>query len=257
MEHIILTGASSGIGQAIACRLSNDNTTIVNLDRQPGDETREACAGQFHTVLTETGDASSIQEGFEAADALFGGAAPDLLVCCAALSKAAHFLEVPTEDLDLLLQVNIRGTFLCCQHAAARMAKARSGRIIVITSLCAHQAWAQETVYCITKGAQQSLVQSLAVELAPFGIMVNGIAPGLIEQTGDSMAKTRDDPDILEHQLQRTSLGRVGSVQEVAEAAEYLSRVTWTTGQSLVLDGGYLATGLGYFGDARKRLLKE
>lgn len=68
------------------------------------------------------------------------------------------------------------------------------------------------------------------------------------------MAKTRTDPEVYRHDLERTSLGRFGSVEEVADAVRYLSTVTWTTGQTLVLDGGFMATGLGYFGQAREQL---
>jgi NAD(P)-dependent dehydrogenase (short-subunit alcohol dehydrogenase family) len=110
-------------------------------------------------------------------------------------------------------------------------------------------------VYCITKGAQQSLVQSLAVELAPFNIMVNAVGPGIIDKTGDAMAKTRTNPDILRHDMDRTSLGRFGSPEEVADAVRFLSGASWMTGQTLWLDGGFMATGLGYFGDARAELL--
>jgi NAD(P)-dependent dehydrogenase (short-subunit alcohol dehydrogenase family) len=98
------------------------------------------------------------------------------------------------------------------------------------------------------------LVQSLAVELAPFGILVNAVAPGLIERTGASMAKTRTDPEVYRHDLERTPVGRFGTVEEVAEAVRYLGTVTWTTGQTLVLDGGFMATGLGYFGHTREQL---
>lgn len=253
-RRIVITGASSGIGQAIARQLSAPEVTIVNLDRLDGTETASACAGAFHTVLTEMGDADSIAAAFRHADTLFDGQPPDALVCCAALSRATPFLEVPLEELDGLLGVNVRGTFLCCQQAARRMRSAGAGRIVVISSICALQGWAKESVYCITKGAQQSLVQGLAVELAPFGILVNAVAPGLIEKTGDAMAKTRTDPEVYRHDLERTSLGRFGTVQEVAQAVHYLTTVTWMTGQTLVLDGGFMATGLGYFGSARAAL---
>jgi NAD(P)-dependent dehydrogenase (short-subunit alcohol dehydrogenase family) len=123
--------------------------------------------------------------------------------------------------------------------------------------VCAFQGWAKESVYCLTKAAQQSMVQALAVELAPFGILVNGVAPGLIEKTGNAMAKTRTDPDVYRHDMERTSVGRFGTVEEVAEAVYYLTTVTWTTGQTLVLDGGFMATGLGYFGRNRERLLQS
>lgn len=230
------------------------SATIASIDLNEGGATASLCAGPFHTLRADTGDERAVASAFADIDRVFGGAAPDTLICCAAVSRANHFLDVGVDELDLMLRVNVRGTFLVCQQAARRMREAGSGRIIIITSLCALQGWARESVYCLTKAAQQSLVQSLAVELAPFGILVNGVAPGLIEKTGDSMAKTRADPEVYRHDLERTSLARFGSVEEVAEAVAYLTTVTWTTGQTLVLDGGFMATGLGYFGDAREQL---
>lgn len=253
-NRIVITGGSSGIGQAIARRLSHAHSRLANIDLAPGEDTARACSGTFDTFHADAGDAAALASAFERIDRFFDGEPPELLVCCAALSRARAFLEVETDELDLLLRVNVRGTFLACQQAARRMRAAGSGRIVIITSVCALQGWAQESVYCITKGAQQSMVQALAVELAPFGILVNGVAPGIITKTGDSMAKTRQDPEVHRHDLERTSLGRFGTVEEVAEAVAYLARSTWGTGQSLVLDGGFMATGLGYFGAAREKL---
>lgn len=251
-RRIVLTGGSSGIGQAIARRLAGPSALIANLDLLDGEVTRQLCAGPIHTIHTDLGQPDAIDLAFANVDTLFGGRAPDTLICCASLSRATSFLDVHRDELDLLLNVNIRGTFLACQQAAQRMHSERRGRIVIITSICALQGWAKESVYCLTKAAQQSMVQALAVELAPFGILVNGIAPGLIEKTGDAMAKTRADPEIHRHDMERTSLGRFGTVEEVAEAVDYLTTVTWTTGQTLVLDGGFMATGLGYFGSQRE-----
>lgn len=256
-RRIVITGGSNGIGQSIARRLSGPDVTIANLDLLDGRKTASGCAGTCHTITTDMADAAAIASAFVQVDTLFSHQPPDLLVCCAALSRATPFLDVSVGDLDRLLGVNVRGTYLCCQHAARRMKTAGAGRIVVITSICALQGWANESVYCVTKGAQQSLVQSLAVELAPFGILVNAVAPGLIEATGESMAKTRTDPEVHRHDLERTSLGRFGSVEEVAEAVRYLGTVTWMTGQTLLLDGGFMATGLGYFGSARAQLIKR
>ena len=256
-KRIIITGASSGIGQATARRLSDRDTIIVNLDLADGAGTAEQCKGRFHTVIADMGDAKSVSEGFREADRLLEGEAPDLLVCCAALSRASRFLEAPLEDLDLMLKINVRGTFLCCQEAGRRMAARRSGKIVVITSLCAAQGWALESIYCVTKGAQQSIVQSAAVELAPMGILVNAVAPGIIENTGDSMAKTRADPDVFRHEMERTPAGRCGTPAEVANAVHFLANATWMTGQTLYLDGGFMATGLAYIGKIRENLEED
>jgi NAD(P)-dependent dehydrogenase (short-subunit alcohol dehydrogenase family) len=257
IRRIVMTGGSSGIGQAIARRLSSPSSRIANLDLLDGEATRKLCSGPLQTIHTDLAESDAIAAAFTDVDTLFDGRAPDILICCASLSRATPFLDVHLDELDLLLRVNIRGTFLACQQAARRMQSARRGRIVIITSICALQGWAKESVYCLTKAAQQSMVQSLAVELAPFGILVNGIAPGLIEKTGDAMAKTRADPEIHRHDMERTSLGRFGMVEEVAEAVDYLTTVTWTTGQTMVLDGGFMATGLGYFGANRDQVVQR
>jgi NAD(P)-dependent dehydrogenase (short-subunit alcohol dehydrogenase family) len=100
-----------------------------------------------------------------------------------------------------------------------------------------------------------ALTQSLAVELAPFGIMVNAVGPGIIEAASANMAQTRSDPEVLRHDLERTPLGRFGRPAEIAQAVLYLCNATWMTGQTLYVDGGFLATGLGYWGASRSHLL--
>jgi NAD(P)-dependent dehydrogenase (short-subunit alcohol dehydrogenase family) len=128
------------------------------------------------------------------------------------------------------------------------------GHIVVVTSVAAEQAWAGETVYCATKAAQRALVQGMAVELAPFGILVNALGPGIVEHASAGMARTRDDGEVLRHDLDRTPLGRFGSPEEMAEAAWFLAHATWMTGQTVYVDGGFLAAGLAYFGGAKAAL---
>ena len=128
------------------------------------------------------------------------------------------------------------------------------GRIVVITSVAAEQGWAGETVYCATKAAQRALVQGMAVELAPFGILVNAVAPGIVEHRSTAMARTRDDPEVLRHDLERTPLGRFNTPEEVAAAVRFLATAEGITGQTIHVDNGFLATGLGYFGAARDRV---
>jgi len=256
-RRIVISGASNGIGRAIAQRLSHIDSVIINLDICDGDETASRCQGRFHTVNVDVGARGAVTDAFDLVDQLLEGHAPDLLVCCAALSRAAPLLEVQPDDLDRMMDINVKGTFSCCQEAARRMIDANRGHIVIITSICAVQGWAGESVYCVTKGAQQSLVQALSVELAPFNILVNAVAPGIIEQTGESMAKTWFDPEVERHDLERTALQRFGTPAEVADAVYYLSTVTWMTGQTIFLDGGFMASGLSYFGNAKARLRRS
>lgn len=249
-RKIVVTGASGGIGSVIASRFAQSGDSVVNLDREPFPAEFE----RLHTIWVDIAEPASISAAFIAADAHFAGAAPDVLVCCAAMSRAAPLLDVATADFDRMLAVNVRGTFLCGQEAGRRMRKAGSGHIVIITSIAAAQAWAGESVYCLTKAAQASMVQSMAIELAPFGIKVNAVAPGIIDVASKGMAGTRTG-EIYRHEMERFPLGRFGAPEEIAQAVEHLCTITWMTGQTLYVDGGFLAAGLAYFGEAKQRLL--
>lgn len=254
-SRVVVTGASGGIGRAIAQVFTAEGAVVANLDRQPGDEAEALCGAGLHTIAADLADAVAIDAAFAAVDGLFAGQAPQLLVCCAAVSAAHPFLDVPTDELDRLLAVNVRGTFLACQAAARRMRVAgNGGRIVVITSVAAEQAWAGEMVYCATKAAQRSLVQGMAVELAPFGILVNAVGPGIVEHRSASMARTRDDLEVHRHDLERTPLGRFNAPEEIARAVRFLATVEGMTGQTVYVDNGFLASGLAYFGSARRRI---
>lgn len=254
-RRVVITGASGGIGRVVAHSFTATGATVANLDLQPDDEARALCGDGLRTIRTDLGDPSSIDAAFAAVDALFAGNAPEALVCCAAFSTANSFLDVRAAEVDRMFAVNVRGTFLACQAAARRMKAAGGGRIVVITSVAAEQAWAGEMIYCATKAAQRSLVQGMAIELAPFDILVNAVSPGIVEHRSASMARTRDDPDVHRHDLERTPIGRFNSPGEVAAAVRFLASAEGITGQTLRVDNGFLAAGLAYFGAARERLV--
>ncbi|MEZ5925264.1 MAG: SDR family oxidoreductase [Hyphomicrobiaceae bacterium] len=252
-RKIVITGGSGGIGSAICRRFLASGDYVVNLDREPFST---ADPEHLVTVACNLADAASIGAAFRQADTHFDKVPVDVLVCCAAVSRAAHFLDVPMADLETMLDVNVRGTFLCGQEAGRRMRARGQGHIVVVTSIAGQQAWARESVYCLTKAAQSSLVQGMAIELAPFGIMVNAVAPGIIDVESKGMAGTRDG-EVYRHEMERFPLGRFGRPEEIAEAVHHLSGVTWMAGQTIYADGGFLATGLAYFGEAKDRLLKS
>ena len=250
----VVTGASGGIGRAIARRLIQDGATVANIDVRIDPEAEALCGDAMTTIVADLADPAAIVAAFDKVDALFAGEAPDLMVACAATSFAAPFLDIQASQLDRLLAVNVAGTFHACQQAARRMAPKRAGRIVVITSVAAEQAWAGEMVYCATKAAQRALVQGMAIELAPFGILVNAVGPGIVEHRSAAMARTRDDGPVLAHDLDRTPLGRFATPEEIADAVAFLSRTTWMNGQTIYVDGGFLAAGLGYFGAAKDKV---
>ena len=254
VRRVVVTGASGGLGSAVARRFLGDGAEVVNLDAAapPADL---AAKRAFKTIHLDISHEAFVRRAFEAADRHFAKPGIDVLVHCAAISIPGVFPDIGTDAFDRVMAVNLRGTFLVCREAGRRMKAARAGHIVVITSVCAEQAWAGELGYCASKAAKRSLVQSMANDLAPFGVVVNALGPGLIEHKSASMASTRDNQEIYRHDMDRTPLGRFGDPDELAEAVHVLASTTWMTGQTMYVDGGFLAAGLGHFGQARAALL--
>jgi NAD(P)-dependent dehydrogenase (short-subunit alcohol dehydrogenase family) len=253
-QRVLITGASSGLGQACAIAFCADGAEVIGLDRSPGDATAAAAGPRFRSVLADLADAAQIEDAFDQVDQLWQGRSPELFVACASISRSGHFLDAPMADIDAQLAVNVRGMILCGQQVGRRMQAAGGGRIVHITSVAASTAWATEPIYCVTKGAQASLTQAMAIELAPFNIQVNAIAPGPLEVNSVSMVGTRADPVVLRHDLERTPMGRFGRTEDIVRAVRFLAQATWMTGQTIVVDGGLLATGLAYIGGLRQGL---
>jgi NAD(P)-dependent dehydrogenase (short-subunit alcohol dehydrogenase family) len=253
-RRVVVTGASGGIGRAIARRFCDDGATVVNLDRADPAAAAALCGPLLKTVAVDLADPDAVARAFEDVDAIFGGEPPGVLVCCAAMSVATPLLAVPVAEFDRQFAVNVRGTFVSAQAAARRMKRVRRGQIVVITSVAAEQAWAGEPVYCMTKAAQRALVQALAVELAPFGIRANAVGPGIVDHPSQHMGRTRDEGGVLQHDLDRTPLGRFAAPEEIAEAVAFAASAPWMTGQTIYVDGGFLASGLAWFGSRREKL---
>src|SRR3990170_3952385 len=152
-RRVVITGASSGIGQACANRFSADGAAVVNIDLQDGSATAVLCGERFRTVIADIGNVEAIRGAFREIDTIFAGEPPDVLVCSAAAFQMRHFLEVEPDGVDRVLAVNVRGMIFCCQEAARRMVARGRGHIIPIASTASVQAWATEPIYCASKGA--------------------------------------------------------------------------------------------------------
>ena len=168
----------------------------------------------------------------------------DILINNAGICQFKSFLEMAEEEWDKTLDINLKGYFLCAQAAAKEMAKNKSGVIVNIASI----AMGQQGVgmpgivhYCASKGGIAAMTEALAVELAPFGIRVNAIAPGIIDTPMVSGAGL--DQKAIEGMLTRVPLRRMGKAEEIANPVLFLASddSSYMTGATIVVDGGWLA----------------
>jgi NAD(P)-dependent dehydrogenase (short-subunit alcohol dehydrogenase family) len=241
---VVVTGGAQGIGQGIAVRLAAAGARIAVLDLQPATETLKRVrerGTQAWGIEADLSEAADVARAYERLDAAAG--IPYALVNAAGVFADIPFIDTPVEVWDRVMGVNARGVFLSCQQAARRMRAAGEGRIVNILSTASAQGFALESAYCASKGAVLLLTRVLAVELAPFGITVNGVGPGTVQTPMGKDYLARQP--IAGHELARTPMGRFGTPADIAETVRFLvADATWLTGQAIYVDGGFLAAGL-------------
>lgn len=249
-QSIIISGGASGIGAAAARAFGREGGRIAILDvaveqgRALAAELRAegakaaffeldlACADHIAAVLDE------VQENF---------GAPDVLFNHAGVVSVATVEETTREQLDHMLNVNVRATFLVCQHAVRAMARAGGGAIVISSSIGATHAFPLESVYCMTKAAVLMLAKSIATEYRDRGIRANAVCPGFV-RTGHGLREIEDfaargiswNEDAL-----RASQGRICEPEEVAAAVLYLAsdEASFVNGVGLYIDNGWAAKG--------------
>jgi 3-oxoacyl-[acyl-carrier protein] reductase len=235
MKVALVFGGSRGIGAAVVRRLARDGfavglTYVSRLDKaREVVNAVEAEGGQALAVRADSADPTAIQAAVEAVAAQFGRL--DVVVINAGVLRLGTIDVFTLEDLDQILDVNIRGVYLAIQAAVARMGE--NGRVITIGSNSAVRPLSPiGSVYAMSKAAVATLVKGLALDLAPRGIRVNNIQPGPIET--DMTARH------IEQIKDSIPLKRVGQSEEVAALASYLAgdQSIYMTGASLTLDGG-------------------
>jgi NAD(P)-dependent dehydrogenase (short-subunit alcohol dehydrogenase family) len=237
----LVTGAGRGIGRAVALALASAGAELVLVSRTPSDLDEIA-----HEITQKGGRARTlpfdVTDNAAARDAIAGLGRIDILVNNAGVNRPQPFLEVDEETLDRLLTLNVRAAFLVAQAAARLMVANGGGVIINVSSQMGHVGSERDrTVYVMTKHALEGLTKAMAVELAPQGVRVVSIAPTFVDTP--LVRPFFEDPTFRQWVLDRIPLGRLGTVEEVANAVVFLASpaAALVTGSSLLVDGGWTA----------------
>ena len=232
----LVTGASKGIGRACALALVEAGARVIAVARTEDDlEQLKAQHPQQIEVWAADISTDAFLQRLEALEHL------DVLLNNVGTNTPEPFLEVELEALDRMLELNVRSAFRVAQAAARVMAGNNGGSIIHMSSQMGHVGAANRTVYCMTKHAIEGLTKAMAVELAPMGIRVNSVAPTFIETP--MTRPMLDDPAFRQDVMAKIPLGRLGQVDEVANAVLFLASpaASLITGDSLKTDGGWTA----------------
>ncbi len=236
----VVTGGSRGIGKAIALKLANEGYDIA-LNYASNDEaaksTREEIIStgvRCEIFKADTSDIGQVKAMFK--DIRKSFETIDVLINNAGVVDDAYLLMIRQESMERSLDINIKGYINCAQAASLKMCSQRSGKIINVSSVSSILAVPGQTVYSATKGAVNSMTQTMAKELAPYGIQVNAVAPGFV---GTDMIKSIPG-DLAEKYLDSVPMKRFGTAEDVAccVASLLTDAFAYMTGQVIVLDGG-------------------
>ena len=236
---VLVTGASRGIGKAIALLAAENHAHVIinyNKNGKGAAELVDMIHGKGFSASMIKADISSEDEVKDMFSSIKEKHSKiDVLVNNAGLMRNSLLALTSTELFDHTIDVNLKGTFLCTRYASNMMRKQRSGRIINISSIVGLQGCEGQAVYSASKAAVIGFTRSVAKELGRYGITVNAIAPGLIET--DLIKDIK--PDIREKMLSNISLGRIGTSEDVAKVVLFLSSdlASYVSGSVIAVDG--------------------
>ncbi|WP_433591070.1 3-oxoacyl-ACP reductase FabG [Nocardia sp. CA-145437] len=241
----VVTGAARGIGAGTAARLAADGfaVAIVDLDEAACTDAVDAIAAAGGTAIAvgcNVTDEAQVAAAFERVAAELGSV--DVLVNNAGVLRDNLLFKMSVDDWDLVMSVHLKGAFLCTREAQKYMVKQKSGKIVNTSSVSALGARGQAN-YSAAKMGIQGLTRTLAMELGPFGINVNAVAPGFIvtEMTDATAARVGVSPEEFRAEAAKiTPLRRVGTPADIANVVSFLvsDDASFVTGQTIYVDGG-------------------
>ena len=243
----VVTGGTSGIGRALSLGLAEAGADVIATARreQQVNETAaeiERLGRRTLRLPADVCDRGSLERLLAGVLEKFGKA--DILVNCAGIIKRTPTIDIGEEDWNNIINTNLTGTLRACQVFGRPMLERGYGRIVNIASLNSFVALSEVAAYAASKAGVASLTRSLAVEWSKKGVTVNAVAPGVFRT--DLNAKLLDSSPRGQELLMRTPMGRFGKTEELIGATVYLASdsASFVTGQVLVVDGGFLASGV-------------
>ena len=239
----IVTGSRRGIGKAIALALAKAGANIVVSDINLDDcnklvEEIKAINGNALAVKTDVSNPEDVSQMINLTTEKFGKV--NILINNAGIYMQKSFTDVTEQDFDRILNINLKGVFLCSKAAVPEMIKQGKGKIINIASIAGQVGFADSSAYCASKGAIINITRELALELAQYKINVNAIGPGVIEtDMTKNLLKNKATKEAL---LANIPLNRIGKPEDIANAALFLAsdNSDYITGITLFVDGGWL-----------------
>lgn len=241
-KTMVITGGTNGIGKGLAEYFAGQGAVVAAVGSRPESaenlrrelQSKNLSASVYHMDIR---DVSQIEPVFTQIVSDLGHI--DILVNCAGMGNPIPAVDVTLEDWNAMMDLNVRGTFFCSQAAARHMLARKYGRIINITSQLSVVANENEAVYCASKGAVNNLTRALAYEWSKDGVIVNAVAPTFTYTPGT--AERLDTPAFRDSVLSRIPRGRLGTIEDIGAAVQYLccDHSDMASGAVLFIDGGW------------------
>jgi NAD(P)-dependent dehydrogenase (short-subunit alcohol dehydrogenase family) len=240
----LVTGATTGIGQATAVRLASEGA-LVGVNRKPDLDAEEtlglikAAGGEAFAVAADMRDPSAVKA--MVAEVAKRGGRLDYVVSNAAINPFMTWDATSIDDFDNLFETNVRGAWVVCTEGARQMiAEGHRGAIVMVSSLSAHVGAPTQVAYCGTKGAISMLGKALGAVLGKQGIRVNVVEPGAVAT--NMSAGMLDAPDVMKYYLERIALGRIAAPSELAAVIAFLlsDDASYVTSAALLVDAGFI-----------------